>query len=275
MTGRHGSIDAEMRTRLLVLTVVTVMLAALAGRESAHAGAAACTATASGHHAREQLLAVHLSAGCPTTGSATGRLRFVQYPGIRGRTGFTLDFADATIAIRIPAALSVSPAWTAHSATDALSVSIRATPKRHVFGAGTLSITGGFKAANGAVVSWAQRLTATPDRITLGSFRIHATFPGGRRMTIQVAQNKSYCAAGANCPFGQAVKPGTYRVVLSADYSFPQSFTSASVTSQRSFVTGPGNLLRGRELPVILLRDAATGRILGRSDLLAVVRVPS
>ena len=76
MTGRHGSIDAEMRTRLLVLTVVTVMLAALAGRESAHAGAAACTASASGRHAREQLLAVHLSAGCPTTGSATGRPSF-------------------------------------------------------------------------------------------------------------------------------------------------------------------------------------------------------
>jgi len=256
-----------MRTRLLVLTVVTVMLSALAGRESAHAGAAACTATASGHHAREQLLAVHLSAGCPTTGSATGRLRFVQYPGIRGRTGFTLDFADATIAIRLPAALSVSPAWTAHSATDALAVSIRATPKRHVFGAGTLSITGGFNAANGAAVSWTQRLTATSDRITLGSFRIHATFPGGRRMVIQVHQNKSYCAAGAQCPFGQAVNTEIY--------SFPPSFTSASVTSQRSFVTGPGNLLWGRELPVILLRDAATGRILGRSDLLAVVRVPS
>ena len=70
-----------MRTRLLLLTAVTVILAALAGRQSAHAGAAACTATASGHHAREQLLAVHLSAGCPTTGTATGALNFSQYPG--------------------------------------------------------------------------------------------------------------------------------------------------------------------------------------------------
>jgi hypothetical protein len=46
------------------------------------------------------------------------------------------------------------------------------------------------------------------------------------------------------------------------------------VTSANSFITGTGTLRWGRELPVILLRDAATGRILGRSDLLAVVRVP-
>jgi hypothetical protein len=256
-----------MRTRLLLLTAVTVILAALAGRDVAHAGAAACTATASGRHAREQLLAVHLSAGCPTTGIATGALNFSQYPGIRGRTRFTIDYADSTIAIRLPATLSLAPAWRAHSATDALEVNIQATPKRHVFGTGTLSIKGGFKATNGAVVSWTQTLKATPDRIRRGSFRIHATFPGGRRMTIQVHQDKSYCAAPPKCPFGHAVNTQTY--------SFPPSFTSASVTSVGSFVTGPGNLLWGRELPVILLRDAATGRILGRSDLLAIIRVPS
>lgn len=256
-----------MRTRLLLLTAVTVILAALGGRESAHAGAAACTATASGRHAREQLLAVHLSAGCPTTGTATGVLNFAQYPGIRGRTRFTLDYAALTIAVRLPLTLSLAPAWRAHSATDALEVSIQATPKRHVSGTGRLSISGSFTAANGAVVSWTQTLTATPNRIGLGSFRIHATFPGGRRMTIQVHQDKSYCAAAPKCPFGHAVNTETY--------SFPPSFTAASVTSASSFVTGPGNLLSGRELPVILLRDTATGRILGRSDLLAVVRVPS
>jgi hypothetical protein len=255
-----------MRTRLLLLTAVTVILAALAGRESAHAGAAACSATASGRHAREQLLAVHLSAGCPSTGTATGVLNFSQYPGIRGRTRFTIDFADSTIAVRLPATLSLAPAWRAHSATDALEVSIQAMPKRHVVGTGTLSIKGSFKAANGAVVSWTQTLTATPNRIRLGSFRIHATFPGGRRMMIQVHQDKSYCAVAPKCPFGHDVNTETY--------SFPPSFTAASVTSASSFVTGPGNLLWGRELPVILLRDAATGRILGRSDLLAVVHVP-
>jgi hypothetical protein len=256
-----------MRTRLLLFIAVSVMLAALAGREAARAGSAACTATASGRHARQQLLPVHLSTGCPTTGTATGALNFSQYPGIRGRTKFTLDFAEATIAIRLPASLSIAPAWTAHSATAALEVSIRATPKRHVFGAGMLTIKGGFKTANGSVVTWTQLLAATPNRITLGSFRIHAHFPGGRRMTIQVRQNKSYCASGRNCPFGQAVNTEVY--------PFPASYTSASVTSVHSFVTGPGTLLWGRELPVILLKDTATGRILGRSDLLAVVRVPS
>ena len=85
-------------------------------------------------------------------------------------------------------------------------------------------------------------------------------------MTIQVHQDKSYCAAAPKCPFGHAVNTETY--------SFPPSFTSASITSASSFVTGPGNLVSGRELPVILLRDAATGRILGRSDLLAIIRVP-
>ena len=40
-------------------------------------------------------------------------------------------------------------------------------------------------------------------------------------------------------------------------------------------MTGTEPCVWGRELPVILLPDTATGRILGRSDLLAVVRVPS
>jgi hypothetical protein len=98
-----------MRTRLLLLTAVTVILAALAGRQEARAGAAACTATGSGHHTRSQLLAVHLSAGCPSTGSGTGRLRFAQYPGLRGRTAFTIDYAAATIALRLPATLEKNP----------------------------------------------------------------------------------------------------------------------------------------------------------------------
>jgi hypothetical protein len=257
----------DMRTRLHLLTAVTVILAALAGHQSAHAGASACTATATGHHARQQVLAVHLSAGCPSAGTATGALSFSQYPGIRGRTSFTINYAEATIAIRMPATLSIAPAWTAHSATPALEVSIKATPKRQVFGAGKLTINGGFRAANGALVTWAQTLTATPDRVTLGSIRIHAQFPGGRRMVIQVHQDRSFCATGKTCPFAHSVTTETY--------SFPPSFTSASVTSTSSFITGNGTLRWGRELPVILLRDAATGRILGRSDLLAVVRVPS
>jgi hypothetical protein len=256
-----------MRTRLLLLTAVTVILAALAGRQAVQAGAAACTATASGHHTRSQLLTVHLSAGCPATGIATGTLAFAQYPALHGQTAFTINYAQATIALRLPATLSIAPAWTAHSATAALEVSVQATPKRHVFGAGKVTIRGGFTAANRAVVTWTQTLTATPDRITVGAFHVHAQFPGGRRMMIQVHQDRSFCATGRTCPFGRAVS--TER------YSFPASFTSASVTSALSFVTGQGTLLWTRELPVILLRDAASGRILGRSDLLAVVRVPA
>ncbi len=243
------------------------MLAALAGRQEAQAGAAACTATGSGHHTRSQLLAVHLSAGCPTTGTATGRLRFAQYPGLRGRTAFTIDYAAATIALRLPATLATAPAWAAHHATAALEVNIRATPKRHVFGAGTVTIRGGFTAANGAVVTWTQTITATPNRITVGSFHVHARFPGGRRMLIQVHQDRSFCGTGRTCPFGRAVS--TER------YPFPPSFTSASVTTASSFATGHGTLRWVRELPVILLRDATSGRILGRSDLLAIVRVPA
>jgi hypothetical protein len=256
-----------MRTRLLLLAAVTVMLAALAGRQAVHAGTAACTATAAGRHARQQLLPVHLSAGCPVTGTATGVLGFAQYPGLRGRTRFTINFADGTIALRLPLTLSVAPAWTAHSATTALEVSIQATPKRHLFGAGRLAIRGGFRAANGATISWTQTLIATPDRITIGSFHVHARFPGGRRMVIQVHQDRSFCRTGVTCPFDRSLNTETY--------SFPPSYTSASVTSALSFVRGSGNLLWGRELPVILLRDGATGRILGRSDLLAIVRVPS
>ena len=86
-------------------------------------------------------------------------------------------------------------------------------------------------------------------------------------MLIQVHQDRSFCAAGRTCPFGRAVS--------TEKYPFTPSFTSASVTSASSFATGHGTLRWVRELPVILLRDAASGRILGRSDLLAIVRVPS
>ena len=66
-------------------------------------------------------------------------------------------------------------------------------------------------------------LAATPNRITLGSFRIHAHFPGGRRMVIQVRQNRELLRGRPNCPFGRAVNTEIY--------PFPASYTSASVTS--------------------------------------------
>ncbi len=242
------------------------MLAGADGR-MARAGTSACTVTAAGLHTRDQLLTARLSAGCPATGTAGGTLAFAQYPGIRGQSSFTLDYAQRTLTVHLPATLTITPAWTAHSVTPALEVSVTATPRRHVFGGGAVTITGGFTATNHAVVTWSQSVTATPNRVTIGSFHVHARFPAGRRMVIQVHQDRSFCATGRVCPFGEGVNTETY--------SFPPSYTSASITSGLSFATGKGTMLWGRELPVILLRDAATGRILGRSDLLAIVRVPT
>jgi hypothetical protein len=246
-----------MRSRLLLFTAVTVILAAFAGRQSAHAGTSACTVTAIGQHTRYQLLTVHLSAGCPATGTAGGALTFSQYPGTHGQTSFVVNYAKRTLALHLPPAYSIAAGWTAHSAVPSLAVTVLATPQRHVFGSGKVLIQGGFTAANGAVVTWTQTVTATPDKITVGSFHLQARFRAGRRMMIQVHQDRSFCATGRVCPFGRA------------------SFTSASVTSGSSFATGSGTLRWVRELPVILLRDAATGRILGRSDLLAVIAVPA
>jgi hypothetical protein len=256
-----------MRSRLLLFTAVTVILAAFAGRQSAHAGTSVCTVTAIGKHTRAQVLAAHLSAGCPASGTAGGALTFSQYPGIHGQTSFVVDYGERTLTLHLPATLSTAGGWKAHSAVPSLEVTVQATPKRHVFGSGKVLIRGDFTASNGAVVTWTQTVTATPDKITVGSFHVQARFKAGRRMMIQVHQDRSFCATGRVCPFGRATNTETY--------VFRASFTSASVTSSSSFTTGKGTLRWVRELPVILLRDAATGRILGRSDLLAVIAVPN
>ena len=255
-----------MRSRLLLFTAVTVILAAFAGRQPAHAGASACTVTAVGQHTRDQLLTAHLSSGCPASGMAGGALTFSQYPGTHGQSNFVVDYARRTLAVHLPPALSTTAGWKAHSAVPSLAVTVQATPGRHVFGSGKVLIKGGFTADNGAVVTWTQTVTATPDRITVGSFHVQARFKAGRRMMIQVHQDRSFCASGRVCPFGRATSTETY--------VFPASYTAAGVTSGNSFATGNGTLRWMRELPVILLRDAATGRILGRSDLLAVIAVP-
>jgi hypothetical protein len=256
-----------MRSRLLLFTAVTVILAAFAGRQSAHAGASACSVTAVGKHTRDQLLTAHLSAGCPTSGTAGGALTFSQYPGIHGQSNFVVDYGQRTLALHLPPTLWSAAGWRAHSAVPALAVTVQATPKRHVLGRGKVLIRGGFTAKNGAVVTWTQTVTATPDKITVGSFHVHARFNAGRRMMIQVHQDRSFCARGRVCPYG--------RKTSTESYVFPAAYVSASVTSGLSFATGNGTLRWTRELPVILLRDAATGRILGRSDLQAVIVVPS
>jgi hypothetical protein len=256
-----------MRSRLLLFTAVTVILAAFAGRQSAHAGASACNVTAVGQHTRDQVLTAHLSAGCPASGTAGGALSFSQYPGIHGQSSFVVDYGRRTLTLHLPPALSTAAGWKAHSTVPSLAVTVQATPKRHVFGSGRVPIRGGFTASNGAVVTWTQTVIATPNKITVGSFHVQARFKPGRRMTIQVHQDRSFCATGRVCPFGRATNTETY--------VFPASFTSASVSSGSSFATGNGTLRWTRELPVILLRDAGTGRILGRSDLLAVIAVPN
>jgi hypothetical protein len=255
-----------MRGRLLLVGAVAVALAAcLSADVRPGTAAAACTATARGAHTRTQTLHVRLSEGCPSTGTATGTLRFSEWPHIRGRTAFTLDYAAGTLHLRLPRALTLKPAWRAHSVSDALAVEVEAAPRRRLSGAGRLTVTGGFTAANGAVVRWRQTLRATADRVTLGSIHITATLPGRRAMEIQVHQVRQFCDTKRGCPFGRRTTTDTT--------AFPAGFTHITVDSALWFATGNGTLRSGRERPTIVLRSKRTGRILGRSDFQALIRV--
>jgi hypothetical protein len=247
------------------LVAAAVLAAASSGQARAGVAASTCTVTAAGKHTRHQVVAVHLSSGCPTAGQATGTLGFRQWPRIRGHAAFTLNFADRTLTLALPRALSVRPAWTAHGVTPSLSVTVKAAPKRRLSGRGSLTITGGFTASNGAVVKWRQTVRATPDRITIGSIHVTAGFPGTAAMVIEIHQVRQFCASDRACPFGKRSSTETS--------AFPASFTRVTVDSALWFVTGKGNLLSGRERPTILLRSKRSGRILGRSDFQALIRV--
>jgi hypothetical protein len=253
-----------MRGRLLVCAAVVAVAAALSADVRVGSAATACTASTRGTHTRSQTLHVTLSAGCPASGTATGTLHVSQWPAIRGRAAFTLDYAAATIHFQVPRGISLKAAWSARARPNGLSVRIKATPRRRLSGTGRLTITGGFTASNGAVVRWTQTLRATPDRVTLGSIRISATLPGTHAMVIQVRQIRQYCDTNRGCPFGlQSTTEAS---------AFPAGFTHVTVDSALWFATGNGTLRSGKEQPTIVLRSKRTGRVLGRSDFQAVIR---
>lgn len=253
-----------MRGRLLVCAALVAVAAALSADVRAGSAAASCTASARGAHTRSQTLHVNLSAGCPSTGAATGTLAFGQWPGIRGRAAFTLDYAAATIRFTVPRGISLRAAWGARARPAGLTVTIKAAPRRRLAGTGRLTITGGFTASNGAVVRWQQTLRATHDRVTLGSIHVTATLPGTRAMVIQVHQVREYCDTKRGCPFGTRTTTETS--------AFPASFTQVTVDSALWFATGNGTLRSGKERPTIVLRSKRTGRVLGRSDFQALIR---
>jgi hypothetical protein len=254
-----------MRVRLLLLVAAVALAAASSGQALAGVASSVCTATATAKHTRDQVVAVHLSSGCPTVGKAAGTLSFTQWPGIRGRSGFTLNYAARTLTLRVPATISLRPAWHAHSVDAALDLSVTASPRRRLAGRGSFAITGGFTASNGAVVKWRQTVNATPDKITLGSIHVTANLPGTHSMVIEVHQVRQFCASNRACPFGLRSSTETT--------TFPARFTRVTVDSALWFVTGSGTLLSGREQPTILLRAKRSGRILGRSDFQALIRV--
>lgn len=254
-----------MRVRLLLLVAAVALAAASSGQALARVAASACTATATAKHIRDQVVVVHLASDCPTAGKAAGTLSFTQWPGIRGRGGFTLNYAARTLTLRVPPALSLKPAWRAHNADAALDLSVTSSPKRRLSGHGSLTITGGFTASNGAVVKWRQTVRATPDKITLGSIHVTASLPGTHSMVIEVHQVRQFCASDRTCPFG--LRTSTEKT------TFPARFTHVTVDSALWFVIGNGTLLSGREQPTILLRAKRSGRILGRSDFQALIRV--
>ena len=254
-----------MRLRLLALVSSALLLGLVSGTGPSRAGTTgACTATATGKHVRTQLLKVHLTGTCPVSGVAHGTLSFGQWPRIHADGVFALDYAAGTLWLPVPRRLSLKPAWSAHGGSAALDVSVKASPRRRLSGRGRYSIDGGFKASNGAVVRWKQTLSATPDRVTLGSVHVSASLPGTRPMVVAVHEVRQFCATNKTCPFG--IKTTTDRV------AFPAAFTHVTVSSPLWFMAGAGTLLSGREQTTILLRSRRTGRILGRSDFQAVIR---
>jgi hypothetical protein len=253
-----------MRPRLLLLIAAAALLALLSGTSRAGADTAACIATATGKHVRTQLLKVHLAGTCPVSGVAHGTLTFGQWPRIHADGVYALDYAAGTLWLRVPRTLSIKPAWSAHGANAALDVSVQASPRRRLSGRGRFSINGGFAASNGAVVRWKQTVTATPNRVTLGSVYVSASLPGTGSMVVAVHEVRQFCATDKTCPFG--LKTTTDRV------AFPAAFTHVTVSSPLWFRTGAGTLLSGREQTTILLRSKRTGRILGRSDFQALIR---
>ena len=138
-------------------------------------------------------------------------------------------------------------------------MSVQASPRRRLSGRGRYSINGGFAASNGAVVRWKQTVTATPNRVTLGSVHVSASLPGTGSMVVAVHEVRQFCATNKTCPFG--LKTTTDRV------AFPAAFTHVTVSSPLWFRTGAGTLLSGmREAdhdPAAVQADGPHPRSLG------------
>jgi hypothetical protein len=247
--------------RLLLLAALAALAAGALPSPASAAPAPACIVTATGKHTRDQTLAIR-TAGCPAVGVVTGRLRFAQFPGLTGRRTFTLRFGRGTAAVHLPQHFWLRAGWTALFENADLRFSIRATPKRKVFARGAVLVAGRFT-AGASHIQWRQPLRVQPARVTVGSVRVTAQFPGGTGKTIQVRRVRTFCTDAGPCRSRTTVE--TFR--------FPPAFTSATAVTSSSFRGGSG-FTSFRETLTVVLRSTRTGAILGRSDVLAVVRPP-
>jgi hypothetical protein len=251
----------RMVRRLLALSVPAALAVTLL--PASQAGAApSCSITGKGQHVRAQVLTVTLSSGCPATGTKTGNLRYTQYPGISVLGSFRLNYATKRLSLTLPRAVALNAGYTAMHTDPQTVINLTALPRRQVFGAGRVTITGGFRASNGARVTWTQTVSVSPTHIAVGGIRVRATFPGTRSMVIQVRMPKSYCSEEA-CPLDPTDRTDSF--------AFPKTYTHATATSTAYFQDG-GGFRSIRESPTIVLRDRLSGNVLGRSDFLAIIR---
>jgi hypothetical protein len=247
--------------RLLALCVPAALAVTLL--PTSQAGAApSCSITGTAQHVRAQVVTVALSPGCPATGTKTGNLRYTQYPGTSVLGSFKLNYGTKRLALTLPRAVALNGGYTAMHTDPQTVIKLTALPKRQEFGAGKVTINGGFRASNGARVTWTQTVSVSSTHIQVGGIRVSATFPGTRSMVIQVRMPKSYCSQEA-CPSAATDRTDSF--------AFPKTYTHATATSTAYFQDG-GGFLSIREAPTILLRDRLSGKVLGRSDFLAIIR---
>jgi len=250
--------------RRVLPVLATLLLLPVAAPVASVEAAPHCFAAASGLHTRDQSLPVRLTGTCPTTGTLGGTLRFSQFPSLSGSYAFTLNWATKRLSLHVPSTIWLNGPYTARFTGVSNAVNVTASPRRHVTGQGTVTITGGFTASNHATVSWRQTVKVTPTRIDVGAVNITAHLPGTRSLTLLVRRQRGFCATGHSaCPYGTKTALSTF--------TFPASATSASAHTGSNWTLGTG-FTSLRETVSIVLRDHATGRVLGRSDFSAAVR---
>jgi hypothetical protein len=257
------SVNSTAVRRLLPL-LATLLLLPVAAPVASVEAAPHCFAAATGLHSRDQSLPVRLTGTCPATGTLRATLRFTQFPSLVGSSAFTLDWATKRLTLHVPSTIWLNGPFTARFTGVSNQVTVTATPRRHVTGQGTVTITGGFTASNHATVSWRQTVKVTPTRIDVGSVNLTAHLPGTRSLVLQVRRQRGFCATGHSaCPYGSTTAISTF--------TFPASATTASAHTASTWTIGTG-FTSLRETVSVVLRDHATGRVLGRSDFSAAVR---